>query len=450
MFRVDEQSLREIEDRLERDGLTGLWIVFHDYNARSCAKWIPRPYVPGALRNGGVFARANLNFSIDDQQAPNPRFGADTGDFIAIPDPETFAPVPYRAGVGRVFSFLTTEDGELWEGCPRGRLQSALDELANLGLSARAAFEPEFSLYSRDEAGKPIPADRRSMYSVDRIDQHFELLSQIETSLAHQHVRVIQIGSEYGAGQVEVNLHHELPLKAADDVLTLRDTARSLARDAGLIATFMPKPFAETAGNGLHIHLSLWDQAGTEDRSIGDGPFGVSDELQSFIAGILDHAPAICGVGAPTVNSYKRLQPASWAPAHVAYGPGNRSALVRIPGSNRPRVEFRAGDHTANPYLLLTAMIAAGVDGLRRELHLPAPALDDLGHAEPADLERRGIRMLPRTQREALDAIEQDEVVMDALGSICGPELLRIKRFEMARYEAQVSEWEREVYFERV
>lgn len=288
------------------------------------------------------------------------------------------------------------------------------------------------------------------MYSVDRIDEHFDLLSAIDDALAHQHVRVVQIGSEYGSGQVEVNLHHELPLKAADDVLTLRETSRALARDAGLIATFMPKPYADTAGNGLHVHLSLWDQRGSEDRSSGDGPHGISDELQAFIAGILAHAPAICGVGAPTVNSYKRLQPASWAPAHVAYGPANRSALVRIPGATRPRVEFRAGDHTANPYLLLTAMIAAGIDGLKRELPLPEAALDDLGHADPAALEARGIAMLPRTIREALDAVESDEVVMEALGDVCGPELLRVKRFEMARYEAQVSEWEREVYFERV
>lgn len=445
-----EAGLREIEERLGLEHLTGLWIIFHDFNGRSCAKWVPRPAAPEALLRGGVFARANLNFTIDDQQVPQPHFGADTGDFFAIPDPDTFAPIPYRPGASRALSFLHTEDGELWEGCPRGRLAATLERLGSHGLSARVAFEPEFTLYKQAEDGDFVPADHHAMYSVDRIDEHYDLLADIETTLLQQHVRVVQIGAEYGAGQVEINLHHEAPLKAADDLMTMRDTVRALARDHGLIATFMPKPFESAAGNGLHVHLSLWDESGGEDRSTGDGPLGLSAQMSHFIGGALAHAPAICGVGAPTVNSYKRLQPASWAPAHIAYGSGNRSTLVRVPGTQRRRLEFRAGDHTGNPYLMLTALIAAGIDGLERGIDPDSPAEGDLGHADQEALAGEGVHTLPRSASAALDAIEADDIVMAALGEVCGPELLRIKRYELARYDLQVSQWERDVYLQRV
>lgn len=450
METLDTGSRRALLDRVDALGLRGLWIVFHDYSSRACAKWIPRPALPAALERGGIFARANLNFSLDDRQAPDPHFGADSGDFFAVPDPDTFTPLPYRPGLGRVLSFLHTETGEAWEGCPRGRLRGQLAALASRGFSARAAFEPEFTLYRPLPDGGFEPADHFAMYSVDRIDWHRDLLAGIEGALAGQGVDVVQLGSEYGAGQVEINLRHAEPLKAADDLVTVRETAKALARDAGLIASFMPKAFEESAGNGVHVHFSLWDVEGRHSRSEGDGPLGLSPELARFTAGILRHAPALCGVAAPSVNSYKRLQPASWAPAHVGYAEENRAALVRVPGSTRRRIEFRAGDHTANPYLLLTALIAAGIDGLERGLDPGAPASGDLGHLGAEQLARQGIGLLPRSAGEALDAIAADQVVLDALGPVCGPELLRVKRFELARYERQVSDWERDLYFERV
>ncbi|HEY8598210.1 MAG TPA: hypothetical protein VIL85_07250 [Thermomicrobiales bacterium] len=283
----------------------------------------------------------------------------------------------------------------LWEGCPRGRLDAQVAALAARGLTARVAFEPEFTLFRRSADGTISPADGDAMYSVDRIAAHSELLSRIEATLTAQGVRVIQIGSEYGAGQLEINLTHEPPLKAADDLVTFRETVKTLARDAGLLASFMPKPFAHLAGNGVHLHLSLRDLADESDRSTGDGPLGLSAELAHFMAGTLAHARALCGVAAPTVNSYKRLQPASWAPAHVAYGGGNRAVLVRVPGSTRRRIEFRAGDHTANPYLALTALFAAGIDGLDRQLDPGPPATGDLGHLSHERLSEQGVTFLP-------------------------------------------------------
>jgi len=450
MSAVDEQELRALEERLDADGIRGLWIVFHDYAARACAKWVPREAVPGALRRGGVFATANLNFSIDDVQAEKPRFAAHTGDFFAVPDPATYAPVPYRTGIGRVLSYLHTEAGELWDGCPRGRLSVVIDALAERGFAARVAFEPEFSLFRKTDDGNYVPVDEFTMYSVDRVDANAALLQSIEAALAAQGVRVVQIRSEYGPAQVEINLHHEPPMKAADDLVTFRETVKALARDAGLVATFMPKPFEQLAGSGVHVHLSLWDREGNDSRSEGDGPAGLSRELATFMAGVLAHAEAICGVAAPTVNSYKRLQPGSWAPAHIAYASENRAALVRVPGTTRRRIEFRAGDHTSNPYFVLTALLAAGIDGLDQKLDPGAPAEGDIGHLNAADLARQGVRLLPRWAGAALDAVAADEVVMRALGPICGPEMLRVKRWELERYQRHVTTWERDIYFERV
>ena len=445
MPEVDDAALNRLEDRLDEWNCRGLWIIFHDYGGRSCAKWIPRSAVRSTVQRGAIFARANLNFTIDDHQVPHPRFGADSGDFFVVADHNTLAPVPYHPGTARVHGWMRTEEGDVWEGCPRTRLAIQLNRLTERGLSARVAFEPEFSLYRRETNGKLQPADQHAMYSVDRISSQFELLDRIQATLAEQAVDVIQVGSEYGKGQLEINLAHETPIKAADDLLVFRDTVRALAREDGLIATFMPKPYAAAAGNGLHVHLSLWDLDGGNDRSTGGEPLGLSSEMNHFIGGVLEHAPAICGVAAPTVNSYKRLQPASWAPAHVAHAAGNRSVLVRIPGSHRRRLEFRSGDNTSNPYLLLTALISAGIDGLDRELDPGEPADEDLGHAAG-----EGIRFLPRTAGEALDAVEACEPVMDGLGPVCGPELLRVKRYELARYDVEVGDWERDVYLERV
>lgn len=450
MSGVDIAALQSLARRVDAAEYKGVWIIFHDYNTRSCSKWIPPAAFHSALVSGGVFARANLNFTIDDQQAVQPRFGADTGDFLAIPDPETLSSAPLQPGIGQVFSYLHTEDGELWEGCPRGRLDAMVQELADRGFSARVAFEPEFSLFREDADGALEPADRAMMYSTERINTYASLLHSIERALADQDVRVIQIGSEYGAGQIEINLQHQSPLAAADATLRLRDTVKVLAADAGLHAVFMPKPHEDMAGNGLHVHFSLQNVEDDEDCSTGDGPAGLSDELLHFLGGVLAHARALTGVGAPTANSYRRLQPASWAPAHVAWAESNRAALVRIPGKARRHLEFRAADHTCNPYLFLTALLAAGIDGLDRKLDPGSPASGDLGRLSLAELRAQGVEMLPRSAGEALDAIEQDDVVMTALGPVCGPELLRVKREELARIERHVSELERSIYLRRV
>ncbi len=261
------EAERTLAERIRADNLRGLWIVWHDYAARANGRWFPGASILGAVADGTLFCHANLDFTTDDWQVPHPRFGADAGDFVALPDPETYAPLPYHPGIGRVLASLRTEAGESWAGCPRTRLRDVLGALAQRGLSARAAFEPEFTLFRKTGEGY-APADAFTMYSVARMEAEHDLLEEIETTLAAQGIRVVGMGAEYGAGQLEINLHHEQPVKAADDLLTFRETVKALARRRGLVASFMPKPYDHLAGNGVHVHLSLWDRAGSSGFAV--------------------------------------------------------------------------------------------------------------------------------------------------------------------------------------
>jgi glutamine synthetase len=173
---------------------------------------------------------------------------------------------------------------------------------------------------------------------------------------------------------------------------------------------------------------------------------GLSAAGHAFLGGLLRRAPALAGVGAPTVNSYKRLLPGSWAPAHATYAVGNRSAFIRIPGSARPRIEVRSGDNTANPYIFLAALLAAGIEGLREGIDPGLPAVGDLGHLSAEETAARGIAMLPRTATAALDAVEADPLMREALGPVVFPEWLKVKRTEIGLYDTTVSPWERSAY----
>lgn len=423
-----------------------LWVSYSDYNGRTQGKSVPKPRFASTAEKGITFARANLGHNVTDHAPDNTMFGADSGDFFAVPDPDAYYPYPLLPNTARTISWMRQEGGSAWEGCPRTRLQLQVDAFADRGLFVQAAYEPEGYLFRQDESGALHPAITKGMFTVDALASQAEFFHRVSDTLGAMGVDLEQVAPEWGPGQFEVNLKHSDPIRAADNLLILKDTVRALAREAGLVATFMPKVSEDSGGCGNHIHLSLWNKNG-DSLSEGDGhPSGLSELTQSFLAGILAHGRALVGVGAPTPNSYKRLQPGSWAPAHAAYSISNRSSLVRIPGGSRQRVEFRAGDNLNNPYLFLAALMAAGMDGIERKFPLNPPAEGDLGHMSADELARQGIVVLPRTAAEALDAVEADAVVMAALGPIIGPEWLRVKRSEVALYDTVVSQWERDTY----
>lgn len=441
---------QEVLDRLASEGIEHLWVIYHDYSGRACTKTVPKERFSGIFEKGVVFARANLDFNLDDHMAPESVFTADTGDFLATPDPSSYAPIPYHDATARMHAFMRADDGSAWEGCPRTQLQRLLDAYAAEGLSVRVAFESEFMLFGRTDEGEYQPADQDGMFTVAGLDRHYPLLQRIVDTLHAMGVTVEQLGKEYGPGQYEATTRYDVPLKAVDDYLTFKEVVRSLAREAGWTASFMPKPFAHLPGCGLHLHLSLWDVDGDRDLSIGE----MEDEPLSplglhFSGGLLEHAPALTGVGSPIVNSYKRLLPGSWAPAHICWGVGNRAALVRIPSMGRRRhIEFRSGDNAANPFIFLTAVLSAGLDGIQNGIEPPAPVEDDVGHLSNEEAEARGLAFLPGTLPAALDAFEADSVMAEGLGPVIFSEFLKVKRSELAAYNLHVHPWERGMYLE--
>jgi glutamine synthetase len=239
--------------------------------------------------------------------------------------------------------------------------------------------------------------------------------------------------------QYEINLRHADAVTAADRAFLLKASVKDIAAMNGLIATFMGKPFNDQGGSGTHLHLSL-ERDGSNAFDAPGKPDGVADELLQFTAGVLAHAPALMAFLNPTINAYRRIQPDSLAPTHVNWGWDNRSTFIRIPPERggATRVEIRVGDGAANPYLAIAATLAAGTDGIKRGLEPPAPITGDAYHADP---EITG-PPLPTGLEHALDALEADEVLRAALGPEIVDTFLTVKRFEVDRHRAWVSDWE--------
>ncbi len=437
--------------RLQDDQIEHFWVIYHDYNGRSCAKSVPRSAFERVVENGIVFARANLDFGLNDHMAQGAIFLAHTGDFLAVPDPNSYRLLPHLPNTALAHAFMMTEQYTPFEGCPRTALRSMIERYAAHDMSLTVALEAEFALYTKTADGEYAPANHDGMFTVAGLNRHLALMQEIVATLEVMGIRVEQLGKEYGPSQYEMTIRYRDPLGAADDYLVTREVVRALALRYGWIASYMPKTYHHIPGCGLHVHLALWDREGKRSLTAGSGE---ADPLAPtglhFVGGLLEHARGLTGVGAPTVNSYKRLLPGSWAPAHISWGVGSRAALVRVPDANkRARIEYRAGDCTCNPFIYLTALLAAGMDGLQRQIDPGAPlSHDDVGHFSDAQLADYQIGYLPRTLPDALAAFEADGVLMDSLAPVIGPEFLKVKRMEMAEYERIVHAWERKMYLE--
>ncbi len=447
----------DVLERLQALEADFLWVVYHDYWGVGHAKAVTRERFPDALLRGVTWARANWNIAIDDQLIPHPILAADSGDFLARPDPTTVVPVPYRPRVAETLSDLVDDLGEPWDGDPRGRLKAQVAALAALGLEARVAFESEFLLVAPTEEGGWTPADHGRMFTVDEIEARWDWSADLLDALEAMGVGVHQFAREYGAGQYELSLFPADPVAAVDRFALTRQAVKALARDDGLVATFMPKPFGALPGNGLHVHISLWRTDGSDATSDPADPARLGETGLAAIAGLLAHARGQAAIGSPTPNSYKRLLPGSWAPAHVCWALGNRAALVRIPGrgANR-RLEYRSGDASANPYLHLAGLLAGVVDGIRAGLPAPPPVEGDVGHWSDEEAERAGAARLPPSLGDALEALDDDDVLRAMLGPTIHENYRAVKLYELSRFAevptptdpTEVTDWERLMYLE--
>jgi glutamine synthetase len=440
-----------LQQPLPAAGVHSLLVQFADVHGSAKGKLVPLEHLDDVLRVGAGFAGPSI------WGTGLPRTGA-RSEYYARGDIGTVQPLPWMPGVARLVGdgFV---DGEPFDACPRQVLRRACARLAQRGWTLRTGIEPEFFLLKR-EGDRWLPADDhdrldKPSYDLKSLARQAGFLHELQAALKSAGLDVLQLDHEDAHGQYEVNFAHDEALRSADHLMLFKLAAHALAEARGMVFSMMPKPFADQPGSGLHFHVSLWDGERCLFEPTPRG--GPSSELaeplstlgRRFVAGVLAHSAALCALAAPTVNSYKRLtvgkslSGTTWAPAYVAHGPNNRTALVRtLPG----RFEWRLPDAAANPYLATAALIAAGLDGIDRQLDAAAARTEDLFEWPLARIRAEGIELLPQSLDAALDALQADRVIQDALGAALTREYLHLKREEWTSFARHISAWELQRY----
>lgn len=374
-------------------------------------------------------------------------------DMYLVPDLDTFAVIPWDMDLStaRVICDVYTPDGEPFEGDPRYVLKRQLQRATELGLDYQVGPELEFFLFKRHSNGSLMPLephDQAGYFDVST-DQANNVRRQMVDALQALGINVEASHHEVAIGQSEIDFRYGPALNTADNAITFRTTLKAIAQKNNLHCTFMPKPIAGISGSGMHVHQSLWN-ARTKDTAMydADNEYGLSQVALQFIAGQLLHAKAITPIIAPLVNSYKRLVPGYEAPVYISWGRTNRSALIRIPRISQgryksTRCELRCPDPSANPYLAFAAMLAAGLHGIEKRMAPPNPAEENLYHVDGT---RAGLDTLPADLGQAIEALQQDEIIQSALGQHVYERYIEAKKQEWDEYRLYVSEWELERY----
>lgn len=363
------------------------------------------------------------------------------GETRLVPDLTTLTFPPYAPKRALMMANMITLDHDVWDACPRSFLQRMIRKAADRGLRIKAVFEPEWTLARQDADDRFRPCDTSLCFSSVGAMVSQPVIDDIVEALDLQGMQVEQYYPELGHGQQELSIRFTDALGAADNHIRYRETVRNIAWQHGFYASFAPKPFSDQAGNGCHIHFSAWDPAGVRNLFFDEADrLGLSATAYHCIGGILAHLPGLVTLTCPSVNSYRRLQPRAWSSAFVCYGPDNREAALRIPsrfwGSEMAstNLELKPSDSSANPYLALGGLIAAGLDGIEQGLQ---PSEGQLIDCDPATLpeverKRRDIHRLPSHLGEAITALEADAVLMEALGPVLSQAYLAIRRGDLA------------------
>jgi glutamine synthetase len=423
-------------------------LLYPDLHGVARGKDIPISEFDHVIEHGLCFCTAVMGTDL----AHTPVRGGEEGypDLTARPDLATMAPLPWEPDVAVCLADLAPTEGGVPIPDPRGAVRRAVGELQALGLDPAVGPELEFFLVRRDPAaphGITRHVDSLSMvYTVGHQVDPGAIVRRMTEHLAELGLGAFAMNHEFMNSQYEINLRHADALTAADRAFLLKASVKDIAAMHGLIATFMGKPFNDQGGSGTHLHISLerdtppGAHGGTNAFHDPGRERGVSAELEQFTAGVLAHAPALMAFLNPTINAYRRIQPDSLAPTHANWGWDNRSSFIRIPPERgaATRLEIRVGDGAANPYLAIAASLVAGADGIRRELTPPAPVTGDAYRADP---EIAG-EPLASSLEQALDALDCDAVLRDGLGPEIVDTFTAVKRFEVERHRAWVSDWE--------
>ena len=404
------------------------------------------------ISSGIGLVKGMQSFTSLDFLAPDATYGP-VGEIRLVPDPDTFTVLPYAPRSGQMIANMVELDHQPWALDPRHFLQRMIEAASARGLAFDAAFENEFFLAYRTDAGY-TPVDRSLCFSAIGMESTEPVIQDIIAALTAQGLTVELSHPELGWGQQELSIRHAPALRAADNQVTYRQTVRGVAAQHGMVATLAPKPWADQAGSGAHLHWSIWN-ADHSQNALADatGPAGLSELARHAIAGVVSHLPGLLALTTPSTNSFRRLQPHYWSSAYTAWGIENREAAVRVPSrywddeAASTNLELKASDNSANPYISLGGVIAAALDGIERGLDPGEPVDQDPGNLTDAEREQRGIRRFPLTSAAALDELERDAVLMGALGTGLATEYVKVRRAEAAAYAERDEAFELDNHF---
>ncbi len=446
--------MKDLREKLAAAGVHTVLAQFTDIHGVAKGKYLPLAHLDDLLTDGVGFSGPSISGTGLPRTGPR-------SEYWARGNASTAQPLPWMPGYARVVcdGFVA---GAAFAACPRQVLRRAVARVAQHGWHLRTGIEPEFFLLKRLD-GRWVPADDadrldKPSYDLKALPRQAEFLQALHMALEACQLNVLQLDHEDAQGQYEVNFGFDEALASADHLMLFKQAAHALAEERGMVFSMMPKPFANQPGSGMHFNVSLWKGLGDNAKNLfvphlPDGaidPGALLSPLgRQFAAGVLAHSAALCALAAPTVNSYKRLvvgqslSGTCWAPAYVAHGANNRTALLR---TMHGRFEWRLPDASANPYLSTAGLIAAGLDGIERQLELPPACEDDLFELSVAEIARRGIATLPQTLGEAVDSLCADAVLGEALGSALVEQFAQLKRAEHVAHARHVSDWELERY----
>jgi len=414
------------------------------------AKASSRHGLKGRMGSGiGVTVAMNAMNGLDQLQAVAGM--GPVGEIRLVPDPETFRVLPYAPRTGAMLVDQRALSGEPAPVDQRAFLRRMTARLAERGRRLQVAFENEFALAVLADRSY-VPIDASLCFSTIGMTAAQDYADALVGALDAQDITLEQYYTELGHGQQEISTAHRPALQAADEQLLVRETIRGVAAGHGLVASLAPKPWPDGAGNGCHIHFSLWDGERNSfyDASAADR---LSAEGRAFLAGVLEHLPGLCGLAAPSYNSYRRIVPRYWAGAFVCWGHDNREAPLRLPSvfqgmeEASTNIELKAADASCNPYLAVGGLIAAGLDGLERDLEPPEPVEVDPATIAADERDRSGIRPLPVTQEQSLHALAADAVLIDALGPVLAQSYLAVRHSEWEAYSVEDETFEQQGHF---
>jgi len=418
---------------LAAKGVVGVAASYVDNSGIARVKTVPVARLESAATNGIGMSPVFDVFMFDDAITASPSSTGPVGDLRLFPDLDRLVVLAAQPGWAWAPVDRRTQEGGPHPGCQRTFARRMVERAADRGLEARMGFEAEWVL-DAGAGDEFVPATSGPAYGMDRLIEVSDYCRELLQVLEAQSLQVLQLHPEYAPAQFELSIAPADPVTAADETLLVRHTIRAATARAGMRCSFAPAMTVGGVGNGCHLHASLW-RAGESLMTGGAGPCGMSDEAQAFVAGVLDGLPALLAIGAPSAASYLRLIPQRWSAPYQCWGRENREAAVRLAASGeQANAEVKCLDGAANPYLLVGAVLALGLNGIDRGLELPPEVTVDPATLEEDELEEAGAARLPSSLEEALEQFRDCEPLAEAMGNALFDTIVAVRQTEVERF----------------